>query len=77
MERVLPARQLAQQWRLAVVVIAVIAAAVTPTVDPVNMALVMLPMVLLYGFSIVGAAVAGRGHERELRDRAARAQAAQ
>ncbi len=71
------ARQLAQQWRIAIVVIAVIAAAVTPTVDPVNMALVMVPMVLLYGFSILGAAVAGRSHERELRDRAARAQAAQ
>lgn len=67
------ARQLARQWRLAVVIIAVIAAAVTPTVDPVNMGLVMLPMVLLYGFSIVGAAIASRGHDREARARAARA----
>ncbi|HAV77969.1 MAG TPA: twin-arginine translocase subunit TatC, partial [Anaerolineae bacterium] len=33
---------LAQQWRLAVVIISIIAAAVTPTVDPVNMGLVML-----------------------------------
>lgn len=40
------------QWRLAVVLIAVISAAITPTVDPVNMALVMLPMVLLYFISI-------------------------
>ncbi len=39
---------LLQQWRLAIVVIALLAAAVTPTVDPVNMSLVMLPMVLLY-----------------------------
>ena len=39
---------LAQQWRLAVVIIAVLAAAVTPTIDPVNMSLVMLPMILLY-----------------------------
>jgi sec-independent protein translocase protein TatC len=59
------ARQLAQQWRLAVVIIAVIAAAVTPTVDPVNMALVMAPMILLYGFSIVGASVAERARARE------------
>ena len=59
------ARQLAQQWRLAIVIIAVIAAAVTPTVDPVNMALVMLPMILLYGFSIVGASVAERGRRRD------------
>jgi sec-independent protein translocase protein TatC len=43
---------LAKQWRLAIVVIAIIAAAVTPTIDPVNMALVMLPMSLLYFISI-------------------------
>jgi sec-independent protein translocase protein TatC len=43
---------LAKQWRIAIVVIAVLAAAVTPTVDPVNMGLVMLPMVLLYFVSI-------------------------
>jgi sec-independent protein translocase protein TatC len=66
----LQARQLAQQWRVAVIVIAVIAAAVTPTVDPVNMALVMAPMVLLYGLSILGAIVANAGRQRDLRDRA-------
>jgi sec-independent protein translocase protein TatC len=43
---------LAEQWRLAVVIIAVIAAAITPTVDPVNMGLVMAPMILLYFISI-------------------------
>lgn len=43
---------LAQQWRIAVVIIAIIAAAVTPTVDPVNMGLVMLPMIFLYFVSI-------------------------
>jgi sec-independent protein translocase protein TatC len=64
------ARQLAQQWRLAVVIIAVIAAAVTPTVDPVNMALVMAPMILLYGFSIVGASVAERARGRDQARRA-------
>ena len=45
-------RNLAKQWRYAIVVIAILAAAVTPTVDPVNMALVMLPMILLYFLSI-------------------------
>lgn len=45
-------RVLAQQWRLAIVIIALLAAAVTPTVDPVNMGLVMLPMILLYFISI-------------------------
>lgn len=43
---------LAKQWRLAIVIIAIIAAAVTPTIDPVNMSLVMLPMSLLYFISI-------------------------
>jgi len=43
---------LAQQWRIAVVIISIIAAAVTPTVDPVNMGLVMIPMIILYFISI-------------------------
>ncbi|MFN3491799.1 MAG: twin-arginine translocase subunit TatC, partial [Anaerolineales bacterium] len=43
---------LAEQWRLAVVIIAILAAAITPTVDPINMGLVMLPMILLYFISI-------------------------
>jgi len=43
---------LAQQWRLAIVIIAIMAAAITPTIDPVNMGLVMLPMSLLYFVSI-------------------------
>ena len=43
---------LSKQWRYAIVVIAIIAAAITPTVDPVNMMLVMAPMVLLYFLSI-------------------------
>jgi sec-independent protein translocase protein TatC len=54
------ARALAAGWRFAVVGIALLAAAVTPTVDPVNMALVMLPMILLYFLSIGLAALAGR-----------------
>jgi sec-independent protein translocase protein TatC len=65
------ARQLLDQWRIAIVVIAVIAAAVTPTVDPVNMGLVMLPMILLYFFSIAGAWVAQTGRQREIDKRAA------
>jgi sec-independent protein translocase protein TatC len=64
------ARQLANQWRAAIVVIAIIAAVITPTVDPVNMGLVMAPMILLYGFSILGAMVAG-GRRRAAAARAA------
>lgn len=58
---------LAEQWRIAVVIIAVLAAAVTPTIDPVNMGLVMLPMILLYfisiGFSYI--AYAGRRQKND------------
>jgi sec-independent protein translocase protein TatC len=55
---------LAQQWRLAIVVIAIIAAAVTPTVDPVNMGLVMAPMILLYFISIGLSFIADAGRRK-------------
>jgi len=58
------ARGLAQNWRIAVIGMAILAAVVTPTIDPVNMGLVMLPMVALYFLSIVLATVAQRGRER-------------
>ena len=46
------ARNLIDQWRVAIVVIAILAAAITTTTDPANMALVMLPMSILYLISI-------------------------
>jgi len=60
------ARMLWEGWRIAVVAIAVLAAAVTPTVDPVNMGLVMAPMIVLYLISILLAAIAERGRIRRL-----------
>ena len=54
------AKQLANGWRYAIVGMAVVASAITPTVDPVNMGLVMLPLMALYAISIILAAVAGR-----------------
>lgn len=54
------ARQLAAGWRYAIVVIAVVAAAVTPTVDPANMGLVMAPLIVLYLVSILLAALVGK-----------------
>jgi sec-independent protein translocase protein TatC len=57
--KIVTAKQLAKGWRYAIVVMAVVAAAVTPTVDPVNMGLVMLPLMGLYVISIVLAAIAG------------------
>jgi len=59
------AAQLVKAWRFAIVGIAVMAAAITPTVDPVNMALLMLPMIGLYGLSIVLAAIAERTRRRQ------------
>lgn len=47
------AGQMRAWWRYAVVLIAVIAAVVTPTVDPVTMSLVMAPMLGLYAVGIV------------------------
>lgn len=61
----LRSQQLLAQWRLAVVVISIVAAAITPTTDPINMGLVMLPMILLYFISIVGAWFAERGLRRQ------------
>ncbi|MDP1779442.1 MAG: twin-arginine translocase subunit TatC, partial [Anaerolineales bacterium] len=55
------AKQLASGWRYAIVIIAIIASAVTPTVDPVNMGLVMAPLMGLYVISIILAAIVGRG----------------
>jgi sec-independent protein translocase protein TatC len=46
-------QQLIKAWRYAVVAIAVAAALITPTPDPVNMAIVMAPLLALYGLSIV------------------------
>jgi len=43
---------LLKHWRIGIVIIAILAAAITPTTDPVNMALVMGPMVMLYFIGI-------------------------
>jgi Sec-independent protein secretion pathway component TatC len=45
---IMTARQFAQQWRYAVVIIVIAAAVITPTVDLFNMTLVALPMFGLY-----------------------------
>ncbi len=44
---------LIRNWRIAVVGSSVAAALITPTVDPVNMSLVMVPLLVLYALSIV------------------------
>ncbi|MGJ3240871.1 MAG: twin-arginine translocase subunit TatC [Anaerolineae bacterium] len=44
---------LIQNWRLAVVGASIAAAMITPTIDPVNMFLVMGPLLVLYAISIL------------------------
>jgi sec-independent protein translocase protein TatC len=57
---IVKASLLAQHWRIAIVAIAVLSAAITPTVDPISMSLVMGPMIALYFLSIVLASLAQR-----------------
>jgi sec-independent protein translocase protein TatC len=49
---------LIRNWRLAVVIMTIVTAVITPTVDPFNMLLVMAPLLVLYVLSIGLAAVA-------------------
>ena len=39
-------------WRHSIVIVAIVAAAITPTVDPVNMTIVMGPLMVLYFMSV-------------------------
>ena len=52
---------LIKYWRQAIVLIAILAAVITPTVDPINMSLMMAPLVGLYFISILFAWLARRG----------------
>lgn len=58
------ATTLRKQWRVAVVLIAVLAAVITPSIDPVTMLLTMAPLLALYVLSIGLAAVGHRQFER-------------
>lgn len=51
---------LARQWRYAIVGMAFVAAAITPTVDPVNMILVLGPLLALYALGVLMARAAYR-----------------
>jgi sec-independent protein translocase protein TatC len=56
--KLVTARLLLKQWRIAILVIAGIAAIATPTTDPVNMAILMVPLFFLYWLSVLLAALA-------------------
>lgn len=57
---IVQSNSLREHWRFAVVGIAIVAAAITPSIDPVTMMLTMLPLVLLYGVSIFLASLGQR-----------------
>lgn len=61
--RIVTAKALAKQWRIATVIIAIIAAVATPTPDPINMSILMAPLFLLYWLSVGLAALAGRAQK--------------
>ena len=56
---------LLRYWRQAIVLIAILAAVITPTVDPVNMGLMMAPLIGLYFISILFAWFAQRGRSND------------
>lgn len=58
--RLVTPKTLLKQWRIAIVIISIMAAAITPTIDPVNMAILMVPLFLLYLLSILFAFIAIR-----------------
>jgi len=58
------AKQLAKQWRIAIIVIAILLSLIPP--DPVNMGLMMLPLFILYLISILFAVIAGRSRNKAL-----------
>lgn len=53
-------------WRVAIVAISVIAAVVTPSIDPVTMLLTMLPLTVLYILSIFLASLGHRQFEKSM-----------
>lgn len=55
---VVNARMLLKGWRVAIVAIAFLAAVITPTGDPINMLIFMLPLFVLYLLSILLSALA-------------------
>jgi len=63
---VVTSQNLRDQWRIAIVAIAVLAAVITPSIDPVTMLLTMAPLLVLYVLSIGLAAIGQRQYERSM-----------
>lgn len=61
------ARWMVKNFKYAVLLIFIIAAVITPTPDVITQSIVAVPMLVLYGFSILIALVVGRGKEKARR----------
>jgi sec-independent protein translocase protein TatC len=70
---VVSAKQFLSVWKFAVVGIAVLAALITPTPDPFNMMLVMIPLLMLYFLGIFLSWITQPREKRAARKRKARA----
>jgi len=51
--KIVTPKGLLRQWRLAIVAISILAAVISPTIDPMNMLIIMAPLVVLYFLSIL------------------------
>ena len=63
---VITSQMLREHWRVAIVGIAVLAALVTPSIDPMTMILTMIPLVILYGLSIILASIGQKQFQRSV-----------
>jgi sec-independent protein translocase protein TatC len=60
------AKALREHWRVAIVAIAILAAVITPSIDPMTMLLTMAPLTVLYLLSILLAIVGERQFQRSM-----------
>lgn len=63
---IVTAKALREHWRVATVAIAILAAVITPSIDPMTMLLTMAPLVVLYMLSILLAIVGERQFQRSM-----------
>lgn len=70
---VVTARWMIRNFKYAVLAVFVIAAVITPTPDVITQSVVAVPMLVLYGLSILIALVVGRGREKARRAESERA----
>jgi sec-independent protein translocase protein TatC len=61
-------QQLRKQWRIAIMVVFLIAAVITPSGDPVSMLALAVPMTVLYVLAVVIGFVAQRRKRKKSQD---------